>query len=459
MSDHYYSKDALTAMGKFAELKGDLLGAFMNFNLKAFEEGALSAKTKELIAIGCAHITRCPYCIDGHTRKAKEAGRPENLIGILESKGSSYVQDLEWITKQRDAGAFIPMEDYRRKILGDKYGQFAFDDAFAVTMEISACQYFPFFMEQARQAIQKQELMPGRYIRVRAMKEQEEDLDLMAVQAAMKIIDASVCETLDTRGTDGSNIHLGGPETITGYFGGVGQPNDYFTGDYVWFSLKKERGYPFSERGKLGLINADTDLNYLLGFSAREGGPPELFIPGATRVHLINLLVEQLQPFAWLRKRLNRRRSAVRKLLPYALDLLTLSVEAGLDFTSALARLVPKLGDNPLAFELGEMLRAIRLGRSRSGSLRDLADRMAMTEVTSVTSSLIQADELGADLGPVLRVLSDQMRADRSNRAEKKAMEAPVKLLFPLIVFIFPTVFLILFSGIGIEYLKKLFFS
>jgi AhpD family alkylhydroperoxidase len=74
MSDHFYPKDGLQAMGKFAELKPELLGAFMNFSAKAFEEGALSAKTKELIAVACAHITGCPYCIDGHVKGAKEAG-------------------------------------------------------------------------------------------------------------------------------------------------------------------------------------------------------------------------------------------------------------------------------------------------------------------------------------------------------------------------------------------------
>ncbi|MGF3554086.1 MAG: hypothetical protein ACQXXF_02270, partial [Thermoplasmatota archaeon] len=84
-----------------------------------------------------------------------------------------------------------------------------------------------FFIEEAKRAVEKKELMPGRFIRVRCMKEQEEDGDLLAMAAAMKIIGTSWCETLDTRGTDGSNVHLGGPETITGYFGGVGQPNDY----------------------------------------------------------------------------------------------------------------------------------------------------------------------------------------------------------------------------------------
>jgi tight adherence protein C len=80
-----------------------------------------------------------------------------------------------------------------------------------------------------------------------------------------------------------------------------------------------------------------------------------------------------------------------------------------------------------------------------------------MPEVTAFCSSLLQADELGADLGPVLRVLSDQTREQRANRAEKKAMEAPVKILFPLIAFIFPTVFIILFAPIGIGYLNELF--
>jgi len=101
------------------------------------------------------------------------------------------------------------------------------NDDIAVTLEISALQYFPFLIAEAKQAIEKGELMPGRFIRVRKMKEQEADGDVLAVAAAMQIVGASYVETLDTKGTDGSNVHLGGPETITGYFGGVGQPNEY----------------------------------------------------------------------------------------------------------------------------------------------------------------------------------------------------------------------------------------
>jgi len=160
-------------------------------------------------------------------RKAREAGKVENLMMRLRRKNSPYIKDLEWLIEQRDKGSFITVNDYRRKILGDGAEEIKFNDDFAVTLEISACQYFPFFMNQARQAVKKGELMPGRFIRVRAMKEQEKDNDLLAMVAAMKIIGASWCETLDTKGTDGSNIHLGGPETITGYFGGVGQPNDH----------------------------------------------------------------------------------------------------------------------------------------------------------------------------------------------------------------------------------------
>jgi hypothetical protein len=92
---------------------------------------------------------------------------------------------------------------------------------------VSSLQYFPWVIAAAHRAIDDRSLMPGRWIRVRKMKEQEADGDLAAVAAAMKIIGASVVETLDTKGTDGSNVHLDGPATITGYFGGVGQPNDH----------------------------------------------------------------------------------------------------------------------------------------------------------------------------------------------------------------------------------------
>jgi hypothetical protein len=161
-------------------------------------------------------------------RKAREARKLSNLMARLESVHSPYRADLEWLIEQRDKGTFISVADYRRKVLGSKADTMTFKDDLAVTLEISALQYFPFLIVEAKQAIAEGELMPGRFIRVRKMKEQESDQgDILAVAAAMQIVGASYVETLDTKGTDGSNIHLGGPETITGYFGGVGQPNDH----------------------------------------------------------------------------------------------------------------------------------------------------------------------------------------------------------------------------------------
>ncbi|RLF26765.1 MAG: hypothetical protein DRN01_04005 [Thermoplasmata archaeon] len=165
--------------------------------------------------------------VDEINRRAEDARRIDNLLAKLEKVNPSYVKDIEWLIEQRDKGTYITIDEYRRRVLGEKAENMDFKEDYAVTLEISACQYFPFFMTEAKQALEKEELMPGRYIRVRNMKEQEKDGDLLAMTAAMQAIGASWCETLDTKGTDGSNIHLGGPETITGYFGGVGEPNDY----------------------------------------------------------------------------------------------------------------------------------------------------------------------------------------------------------------------------------------
>lgn len=165
--------------------------------------------------------------VDEINRKAAEAGKLDNVLAKMDAQNSPHLKDIQWLMEQKDNDAFIKIPEYRRKVLGDAADTMTFDKKNAVTMEISACQYFSFFMAEARQALEKQELMPGRIIRVRAMKEQEADGDLLAMTAATEIIGASRCETLDTKGTDGSNVHLGGPETITGYFGGVGQPNDH----------------------------------------------------------------------------------------------------------------------------------------------------------------------------------------------------------------------------------------
>jgi hypothetical protein len=166
--------------------------------------------------------------IDEINRQSAQARKLPNLMARLRAMNSPFVPDLEWLQEQRDKGAFIGVADYRRKVLGDRADKMRFKKANAVTLEISAFQYFPWIIAQARQCIEKGELMPGRFIRVRYMKESEADQgDLLAGMAAMQIVGASYVDTLDTKGTDGSNVHLGGPDTITGYFGGIGQPNEY----------------------------------------------------------------------------------------------------------------------------------------------------------------------------------------------------------------------------------------
>lgn len=145
--------------------------------------------------------------------KAKNNSALPVILAKLKKINPSYLSDLEWLKTMKDSRSFT--------IIPKKPGKNP------VVLEISSLQYFPWLIAEAKLAIKNKDLMPSRYIRVRNMKEQETDGDLLAVTAAMQILGASVVETLDTRGTDGSNVHLGGPATITGYFGGVGEPNDY----------------------------------------------------------------------------------------------------------------------------------------------------------------------------------------------------------------------------------------
>ena len=209
--------------------------------------------------------------VDEINRKAKESRKLENLMKRLENKKSPFVRDLDWLMKQRDKQAFISIPDYRRKILRGKADSTRFDESFAVTLEISAFNFFPWLAEEAKQAIEKQELMPSRYIRVRSMKEQVEDDDVLAFAAGMQIIGASYVQTLDTKGTlpgpDGKpiNVHLGGAETITGYFGGVGAPNEYAL---KWVD---EFLHYYTEYGLTQVLNTNPGT-VLLGYFLRKLG-------------------------------------------------------------------------------------------------------------------------------------------------------------------------------------------
>ena len=160
------------------------------------------------------------------------------------------------------------------------------------------------------------------------------------------------------------------------------------------------------------------------------------------------LVLMLLYPENWLRKTARRRHLSILKSLPNLLDLLTLSVEAGKDFLTALRDILARRPSDVLGDEFKRTLHEIQLGKQRQQALRDLSERVHQPELTSVINAIIQADELGVGIGQLLRIQGDQLRHKRFSRAETLANEAPVKILFPVVLFIFPSVFIILVGPI-----------
>jgi tight adherence protein C len=160
-------------------------------------------------------------------------------------------------------------------------------------------------------------------------------------------------------------------------------------------------------------------------------------------------------PQVWINDRIKTRQIQIRRGLPYCLDLMTLAVESGMDFTTALQIVGERLRVKALAVELRRTIRAIQMGKVRSEALRDLSNRVALPDLSSVTAAIVQADEFGADLAPILRIQSEQIRTRRFQQAEKLAMEAPVKMLLPLVAFFFPTTLIVIFGPIAAAYLSR----
>ena len=171
----------------------------------------------------------------------------------------------------------------------------------------------------------------------------------------------------------------------------------------------------------------------------------------------LKLMLLWVLPDIWLRGAVKRRHLAIQKALPFVLDLLTLSVEAGMDFISALQRNCRLRRLDPLNEELLRMTKEIQVGRSRREALKDMAKRVGQPDLRSVAHALVQADELGVSIGAMLRIQSDQLRARRFDRAEKLAAEAPVKMLGPLMLCIFPAVFIILLGPVLTQAMKGVF--
>ena len=171
---------------------------------------------------------------------------------------------------------------------------------------------------------------------------------------------------------------------------------------------------------------------------------------------LLGYLYFYAYPLIWLRSTLKKRHFSIMLALPFVLDLLTLSVEAGMDFMSALQRNCARRRLDPLNEELIRMTREIQIGIARRVALRNMADRVRQPDLKAVAFALIQADELGVPIGPILRIQSEQLRARRFDRAERLANEAPVKMLGPLLLCIFPAVLIVLLAPIILEAVKNI---
>jgi tight adherence protein C len=173
-----------------------------------------------------------------------------------------------------------------------------------------------------------------------------------------------------------------------------------------------------------------------LGFLLLVSGPGAL-IPNRLGMTVLVLAIGYAFPKTWLKGKVRAKQKVVIKALPDALDLITTCVEAGLGLDAALQRVAEK-SEGPLAEELAKMLRDVSMGKLRREAMTELADRVGVEELSSFITAIIQAEQLGVGIAQVLRVQSDQLRTKRRQRAERQAQEAPIKMIFPLVLFIFP---------------------
>lgn len=164
---------------------------------------------------------------------------------------------------------------------------------------------------------------------------------------------------------------------------------------------------------------------------------------------MVVILINALYRF-YLARRISLKKNAIKRDLPYTLDLITVSVEAGLSFDGAIAKVVDTI-EGELSSEFAKTLKEMRMGIEKKVALKNMSQRCELKELSMLITSLIQADELGVSLGRVLRIEAAGLRENIKQAAREKAMKAPVKMLFPLIIFIFPAIFVIILGPIMIR--------
>ncbi len=160
-------------------------------------------------------------------------------------------------------------------------------------------------------------------------------------------------------------------------------------------------------------------------------------------------------PQLWLTSKIGRRQKEVRKAMPDALDLLTICVEAGLGFEAAMSKVSEKW-ESELSRSFSRVLQEIQLGKVRREALRDMADRLGIPEMTSFVAAVIQSEQLGVSMAKVLRIQSDQMRVKRRQRAEEEAHKAPIKMLIPMALLIFPALMVTLMTPAALRLMNSM---
>jgi tight adherence protein C len=201
---------------------------------------------------------------------------------------------------------------------------------------------------------------------------------------------------------------------------------------------------------------AGISLGFLMLFLAAIS-PPGSFLKGKGLLYALPAgALGFFLPELWLQGQINRRQKEIRKAMPDSLDLLTICVEAGLGFDAAMSKVNEKW-DNELAVAFGRVVKEIQLGKLRRDALRDMADRMGIAEMTSFVAAVIQSEQLGVSMARVLRIQSDQMRLRRRQLAEEEAHKAPIKMLFPMALLIFPSICIVLLTPAAIMLMGSAF--
>jgi tight adherence protein C len=214
-----------------------------------------------------------------------------------------------------------------------------------------------------------------------------------------------------------------------------------------------QAGQPTTTTGFLVAYAAAISVMSLFGFTMLTSGS----FTGFLKIAIVGgcLMLGLFMPKAWLDNRVRARQQAILKSLPDAFDLITTCVEAGLGLEAALSRVAEKV-EGPFGEELAVMLREVQLGKLRRDAMREMADRTGVPDLTTFINAVVQAESMGTSIAAVLRVQAEQMRIKRRQRAEQQAQAAPIKMMFPLVLFIFPTLFIVILGPAAISIYDQL---